>query len=116
MQSFVSCWTWHLLRSVEMLGTTSTMTQWHVQGDLNPQYMLWKSQILHSSVLIPQMPEPGSCSEPPIFNSNTAHPPPTLFLEHLFLYWWCSVMQLVETLRYKLEGRRFVPWWGHWDF
>jgi len=26
------------------------------------------------------------------------------------------VMQLVEALRYKLEGCGFSSRWGHWDF
>jgi hypothetical protein len=37
--------------------------------------MLWKPQILHSSVLISQIPVPGSCPEPTTSSSNTAHSP-----------------------------------------
>jgi hypothetical protein len=32
------------------------------------------------------------------------------------LYKRITVAQLVETLRYKLEGRGFDSRWGHWDF
>jgi hypothetical protein len=27
-----------------------------------------------------------------------------------------AVAQVVEALRYKLEGRRFDSRWGYWDF
>jgi len=27
-----------------------------------------------------------------------------------------AVVQLVEALRYKLEGRGFESWWYHWNF
>jgi hypothetical protein len=27
-----------------------------------------------------------------------------------------AVAQLVEALRYELEGRRFDSLWGHWNF
>jgi hypothetical protein len=29
---------------------------------------------------------------------------------------FCAVAQLVEVLRYKLEGRGFDSWWCHWNF
>jgi hypothetical protein len=30
--------------------------------------------------------------------------------------WGHAVVQLVEALRYKSEGRGFDSQWGHWDF
>jgi hypothetical protein len=33
-----------------------------------------------------------------------------------FIYWEHAVAHLVETLRYKQEGRGFAFRWGHWDF
>ena len=36
--------------------------------------------------------------------------------QHMILKVGCAVSQLVEELRYKPEGPRFDPRWGHWNF
>jgi hypothetical protein len=32
------------------------------------------------------------------------------------IYWGHAVAQLVEALRYKLEGHGFDSQWGYWNF
>jgi hypothetical protein len=37
-------------------------------------------------------------------------------INYCLLKWGYVVAQLVEALRYKLEGHEFDSRWGHWDF
>jgi len=36
--------------------------------------------------------------------------------QHIYIYIYATVAQLVTALRYKLEGRGFDSWWCHWNF
>ena len=44
---------------------------------------------------------------------------PTILFMYMYVYIYTrgyAVAQLVEALRYKLEGRGFDSRWCHWDF